>query len=79
MPVKKQLVKGINHVMTNINLSAKINTIKGIQLFCRNFVKESSIKQISEFCREVDIMQRQTTIDQIKRWDEFKKRRAQVV
>ena len=48
----------INHVKSNIKLTGKINKIRDIQLFCRNFVQNKNSENIKTFKEEVDIVQR---------------------
>lgn len=39
----------INHVKKNIQLSGKINKIRDIQLFYRNYIKADETSQIKKF------------------------------
>lgn len=65
----------INHVKRNIQLSAKINKIRDIQLFYRNYVRAEETDEIKKFKFEQDIVQRQISVHQLERWEDFKVRR----
>lgn len=69
----------INHVKRNIQLSAKINKIRDIQLFYRNYVRAEETDEIKKFKFEQDIVQRQISVHQLERWEDFKMRRQIVL
>jgi len=79
VPTKEVNTDIINHVKQNIALTGKINKIKEIQLFYRNFVKDRNQKKIQQFLDEKDIVSRSLSLEQAHRWKEFRGRRDQAV
>ena len=52
-------------IKSNIKLSSKINKIRDIQLFYRNFVQKKNSENIKTFKEEVDMVQRQFSVQTI--------------
>ena len=63
----------------NIQLTSKINKIRDIQLFTRNFIKENNIQNIKMFTDETDIVQRQFSVQSINKWKDFRERKSKVI
>ena len=69
----------VNHVKLNRQLSSKINLISDIQLFHRNYLKEKDQQVKKKFQDEVDFVQRQFSVNDGKRWQDFKIRKNKAV
>lgn len=69
----------IDHVKKNIQLTAKINKIRDIQLFCRNISRENDTEEIKKFRDESDIIKRFTKVQKMNKWNDFKSKKQYVI
>ena len=65
----------INHIRKNIMLQNKIATVKDIQLFYRNNIKEENTEKSKRFREQQQQQYMEIAKKQLSRWEEFKERR----
>ena len=64
-----------NHVRKNIHQTGKINQIRDIQLFCRNYSKNTETHEIKKMKDFADQMHRQNKVLQMQRWNDYQQKK----